>query len=933
MTLRLLVPLIAVLTLAPTAGASAKPPARVVHAAPAGSGVACTAHRPCSIAQAKTATRGVLANQRRTGRGAAVIVALAGGTYRLGTPLVFGPEDSGVGSARVTWQPERADATPTLSGARRVTGWRLADPARRLWVADVPDGTRSRQLYLDGTRAPIAQGQPPIGLTQTETGYTATSDQLASWRNPDQLEFVFERSNGLWTEARCRVSAIAGTAITMRQPCWDYSTKRDVGLAFDYAFPSFRPNTRPTRIENAFELLHPGQWYLDERTDKLYVMGQPGQNLNATDVEMPILEALVTGEGTLDQPVRNLTFRGLDFSYATWLEPSGDSGFADVQANVRVGGYDPSGPHPSCDTADPVETCYLVRSPANVQFRAADDIVVERSRFHHLGAAAIGFSYGSHRNTIRGNRIDDVSGVGIFLGDSNDPHPADVGADDREINTDNTITNNLIRDVGAEYHSGSGILHLYARRSKVEHNEISDVPWDGIDSGAVTGQINTPEDPDRATNINSDNRIDRNIVYDFKTVLDDGGGIYLTGHQGATLRRPDGSIDTEASYAHGTQLTGNVVYNMARHYFALYDDLGSQWITWQRNAQWGSWGGNGGCAPVGHIRFVDNFAANGVGMFICPDQPIDVDYRDTHEIPDRPAGDDVPDDVLAGAGLEAPYRSLTTTQAPQVRAFEPRTGTAPAPTRVLISGSGFGPGTRVRWGDTPAAAITVVSSNFIKATAPAGTPLARVTVTSAAGSVTAPTTRRIEDSFDVPAISDDWAPQTGELSIDYERQWAFSAQALATAGALPGQTVTRHGIDFAWPSATGGAPTAVQARGQAINVTGRGSRLGFLLTGLKDVTGTGTVVYQDGTQQAFSLRAGAFDAPTDGAEVALTARLNDGYEPGCCADKAGYVYYADVPVDPRKTVRSVVLPFTTYPHMPREDDPRSNMFVFAVGLG
>ena len=46
----------------------------------------------------------------------------------------------------------------------------------------------------------------------------------------------------------------------------------------------------------------------------------------ALDVELPRLETLVQGAGSLAQPVHDLTFSGLQFSYATWNAPSGADG-------------------------------------------------------------------------------------------------------------------------------------------------------------------------------------------------------------------------------------------------------------------------------------------------------------------------------------------------------------------------------------------------------------------------------------------------------------------------------------------------------------------------------------------------------------------------------------------------------------------------------
>ena len=47
---------------------------------------------------------------------------------------------------------------------------------------------------------------------------------------------------------------------------------------------------------------------------------------------------LLQGAGTLASPLHDVTFSGLQFSYATWNAPSSTAGFADVQSNLRMTG-------------------------------------------------------------------------------------------------------------------------------------------------------------------------------------------------------------------------------------------------------------------------------------------------------------------------------------------------------------------------------------------------------------------------------------------------------------------------------------------------------------------------------------------------------------------------------------------------------------------
>jgi hypothetical protein len=729
-----------VLTLACVAASVAAVPAqpaaasvgpRTLYVAPDGRGAACSQPAPCSIDAAQAKVRSLTRSMSSD-----IVVQLAGGTYRLTKTLSFTAADSGTGGHQVIWQAAPG-AHPVLSGGRQVTGWRLVDPATGLWSAPVTGSTR--QLYLNGARIPVAQGTAPVALTQTKTGFTAADTSYAGWRDPSGVEFVFTGGNGAWTQSRCRVASIQGTQITMQQPCWDNITNRPtppIQSADGANFPDLATTAAPTTIEDAYELLHPGQWYLDSTQHRLYYQATPGQNLDRDDVEMPVLQTLVSGTGTLDRPVHDLTLSGLTFAYATWLDPSGPSGFSEVQANLRIVGDQQNQPTGTCTYTVPAGTCPFgsyAQEPAAVTWRAAQDVTIENSTFTHLGAAGLAFAYGSQHNLVQGNELTDISGIGIELGGSNDPEPSDVGADNREIDLGNTVADNYIHDIGAEYAGADGILLFFTQQTTVTHNDIWDVPWDGIDSGAVEGHLDGPGHQDLTTNIDSDNTISDNLIYDFHSVLSDGGAIYLEGHQGQTILNADGSINEDASFQHGTMITGNVVFDDLHGGLTLYDDIGTEWITWQDNVEFGNGAGNGGCLPIGHIRFTDNYHADQIAVWPCGVTPIDLQYSDNTQLPLHLTPASMPADILSAAGLQPAYQYLTESAAPVVTRLSPMSDPVGTPTPVLITGNGFAPDSAVSFGGTPAASTTVLSPAFIFATVPAGAEAAEATVRTTAG--------------------------------------------------------------------------------------------------------------------------------------------------------------------------------------------------------
>ncbi|MFJ9787424.1 hypothetical protein ACIRSS_48165 [Amycolatopsis sp. NPDC101161] len=256
-----------------------------------------------------------------------VHVELAGGTYRLSTPLKFTAEDSGRNGHTITWQG-RPGQTPVLSGGQPVTGWKLHDPAANIFVADVPKGADSRQLYVDGASAPRAA----ITIARTDVQVTATGltivnpalGYLASLPAQNRIEVESQNS---FTDRYSPVQSIAGTTITMQQPAWNNNN-----WGYDTLARPFAGGT--LLLENSYSFLQTGQWYLDPAAGKLFYKAAPGQSPVGKDVELPRLTSLVQVSGTPGRPVRDLAFRGLGFEHTTWLEPGTSIGYADQQSGA-----------------------------------------------------------------------------------------------------------------------------------------------------------------------------------------------------------------------------------------------------------------------------------------------------------------------------------------------------------------------------------------------------------------------------------------------------------------------------------------------------------------------------------------------------------------------------------------------------------------------
>ncbi|MBP1993966.1 right-handed parallel beta-helix repeat-containing protein [Paenibacillus eucommiae] len=492
---------------------------------PDGSGDACTWKLPCSLMAARDKAAGM--NSSMTGD---IVVNLRGGTYELEAAFTLTSQDSGTNAHSIIYQAFPGES-PVISGGRTITGWTLHDSSADIYKAEVGTGFQTRQLYVNGARAVRARGEAvPQGFSKTFAGYTLPSTGvyagMSNWSHIEDVEIV---SYTNWRSYRCGVASITDLELTMKPLCWNNSQRmEEMGL--------------PEWIENAYELLDSeGEWYLDSEAGELFYKPRGNESITDAEIIAPILETLISVEGTLENPVHDVQFVGLIFAYATWLRPGTEEGYIPLQAGFLY--YGPSGGASDLDKE---------KTLSHVNFRAVRHIRLERNVFTHLGAAAVSFEYGSQNNLILGNRFEDISSHAIQLGHINDKDAAGAA-----IVSHNRVKDNYIADIGQEYQDAVGIFIGYTDGSVIDHNEITRVPYTAISLG--WGWSDKPYASLR------NNHITNNHIHDYMRVLKDGGGIY-------TLGRQDKSV-----------ISGNYIHDNHNEYGSIYLDQGSKGITISHN--------------------------------------------------------------------------------------------------------------------------------------------------------------------------------------------------------------------------------------------------------------------------------------------------------------------------------------------------------------
>ena len=430
-------------------------------------------------------------------------VYLRGGFHFLNQSLNFTAADSGMNGRKVIYQSYPGE-NAIISGGRQISGWALHDASRNIYKATVSP-VATRQFYVNCTRAVRARkGSGLASITQTDSGFTSYDASISGWNNPSGVEFVFNAVQGgtgtevRWTERRCGVQSVAGSNITMRNPGWT-RCRTDPWAA--------ERVTTPTDIENDYSFLDsPGEWYLDQHGTSLYYI--PRENIFTAQCIGPVIDGpLVSLNGLVDAPVRNIKFQNLTFAHATWLEPSGNKGFPEVQANSRT-------------RADEHGTGNDF-PPGAVSVNRGVAITFSRCVFKHLGATGLDLRRGSQQCEVSECVFTDISANCVKVGEANDPARSDSRLRDDQI----TIQNCSIYDAPCEFRGGVGILAVLTSNLKITNNELYNLPYTGISVGWGWNRgIYQP-------NYMNHNSITSNNIHHWGRYLSDVGAIYSQGKQ------------------------------------------------------------------------------------------------------------------------------------------------------------------------------------------------------------------------------------------------------------------------------------------------------------------------------------------------------------------------------------------------------------------
>lgn len=488
---------------------------------------------------------------RERGRTEPITVYLADGTYRLSNALELGVEDGGVAKASVTWAAIEGES-PIISGGVALGNWKIEEDG--LWSAELPKDYKGtfRSLYINNKRAIRARFPNSSFLKVAKAGkdnrtnFFFNENEIPIVKNGEELELAFIHD---WSITRIGVKSI------------DYSSNQltavdSIGARLPF-FTLTNWGKHPRYyLENTLEFCDsPGEWYCNFKERKIYYYPLKNERIEAIKGVIPVASKLITIKGNKEGKVGFIKFKGITFEHTAWQIPT--NGYCGVQACMyndrgsRSNGWE--------------------RVPAAIELDLADHCLFIDCTIRHTGGSGIWIRQNCNNNKIENSHLYDISGNGINIGEGRDRI---VNGESwwktapGQVTINSEIRNSLIEDCGKQFYGAIGIWGGLVSNTKIEYNEIRNLPYTGISIGWMWNPTPTPC---------RENIINGNHIHHIMNKLSDGGGIYCLGLQPNSKITNnlihDVTVNAGRAESNGMFLdegiTGalvenNIVYNIAR---------------------------------------------------------------------------------------------------------------------------------------------------------------------------------------------------------------------------------------------------------------------------------------------------------------------------------------------------------------------------------
>lgn len=472
-----------------------------------------------------------------------ITVFFRAGRYELERGLFFNPMDGGRENTQITYQAYPGE-TVTFSGGRQISHWKKV--SKNLWETNVPEVLNGpwffRQLFGNNqrlTRARWPDANEPM-LTMTDFEEIKEGDLVVRHKLKFDQALPFNDLAGqeselvllhVWSCSRQRIAESDSNSVKTRYgPGW-------MGHAYTSPDKTRDPAFRRAWLEHAKAFMNvPGEWYLDRDQGILYYLADEKENPPDTVFTAPRIEQLLKIQGSEDNPVQNLHFKGIQFHHAEWQMPQ--RGYNEIQATCNGTQY----------LSEP-----MLMLPAAIHMEYTRNCSFTKCEFAHFGAGGLALAAGCSAARVVGCRFFDIGGNAITVGWRSPIGDDWKNPDDAPQN--NQFLNNHIHHCGAVQFGGVGYMEAFTRNSLFAHNFIHDMPYTAISIGFIWNDKMTSQ---------RGSTVEYNKIQRVMQLLYDGGGIYTLGYQPGTVIRNNYIEDVPGG--HG-----------------LYTDEGSSYILFENN--------------------------------------------------------------------------------------------------------------------------------------------------------------------------------------------------------------------------------------------------------------------------------------------------------------------------------------------------------------
>lgn len=411
------------------------------------------------------------------------------GTYYLNESILLDSETSGTPENPIIFS-SKPGSKVIIKGSKLLKKLKWNEYQEGIYVTSVPDELIFDQLFVNGNRKirarfPNYDYENPLrggkgyqivtgGTNRRYDKWFSYNPEIFSdkeWSNPETgIVHAFQTHN--WGNMQYRISSVnrSENKVLLGEGGWQLQRAHGIGGEGHKASWFF--------IDNIFEELDvPGEWFLDKESNLLYYYPEDNVDLVSSIFEVPIVKDLIQIKGDSEKPVRNITFKGFEFTQSK-------STF--MQAYEPVARGDWSIHRGGAVFMEGAENCMII--DCNFEYLGGNGVfmsaynrnnTVSSCRFVHVGESAVCFvgvpSAVRFYQTWDDSQIDGKNWNEMRKGMDLEPGPK---SPDYPKNC--VVENSVMHDFGDYGKQVAGVYISMSHKINVSHNTIYNCPRAGI---------------------------------------------------------------------------------------------------------------------------------------------------------------------------------------------------------------------------------------------------------------------------------------------------------------------------------------------------------------------------------------------------------------------------------------------------------------------